>query len=355
MLPVADAARAAGHETAVLTAAEMAPLVAPLPVFPAGPTVEHVIAETIRLTGSDPAQPGPAAVEMFAGIRVELALDESLRQARSFDPDLMVCEAFDYAGPVVASALGVPWAAHGISGPVPDELVRAMGQRVASEYEKRSLVPVPPIGFVDPYPDLLRDPAERTAEDRITLRPTANEHGMGREAPSLPRSERPSALVTVGTTVSDDDELSKMVSSVAAAGFTVIVTAEAEALALSPEVDRRHVHPVGFVPLATLLPSVDVVVTAGGTGTVLAALSRSLPMVIRPFHADQPWNAARAAGAGAAIVVEDATEAGTAAGDLVKDPKYRESAAAVATELASLNSPDEVLRQLISRSGRTVR
>jgi UDP:flavonoid glycosyltransferase YjiC (YdhE family) len=194
---------------------------------------------------------------------------------------------------------------------------------------------------------------ERTAEDRITLRPTANEHGTGREAPSLPDLERHCALVTVGTTVSDGEELSKMVSSVAAAGFTVIVTAEAEAL--SPDIDHRRVHPVGFVPLARLLPSVDVVVTAGGTGTVLAALSHSLPMVIRPFHADQPWNAARAAGAGAAVVIEDATGAGTAAADVVKNPEYRESAAAIAAGLASLNSPDEVLRQLISRSGRTVR
>jgi UDP:flavonoid glycosyltransferase YjiC (YdhE family) len=71
------------------------------------------------------------------------------------------------------------------------------------------------------------------------------------------------------------------------------------------------VHAIGFVPLSKLLHEVDLVVPAGGTGTVLASLAHGL----RPFIADHLWNAERAAALGAAIVIDDPAEAGDAAVD----------------------------------------
>jgi UDP:flavonoid glycosyltransferase YjiC (YdhE family) len=351
MMPIADAARAAGQDTALLTSGDLASLVAPMRVLPAGPGTEHMTGETVRRTGSHPAQPGPAAVELFAGVRVDLSFDEALRQAHAFGPELIVCEQFDFVGPIVAAALGVPWAAHGISGAIPDALWQAVQERVARQYESRSLTPLPRIAFVDPYPDRLRSPTERPAEDRITVRPGVNEYGPAQPAEATFQSEHPCALVTVGTMVNDSVALSALALSVAAAGFVAIVTADAEHL--SAEIDRHRVRPVGFVPLAKLLPKVDVVVTAGGTGTVLAALSHSLPMVIRPFVADQPWNAARIADVGAGIVIDDVAEAGGAARRVNENPAYREAARSMTAELASMNSPDAALRQLISRQGRT--
>jgi UDP:flavonoid glycosyltransferase YjiC (YdhE family) len=349
LLPIADAAAAAGIETAVLTSGELAPVVAPTRLLPAGPSGEELIRETISRTGLDPAQPGPAAVEMFAGVRVDLSFDDALRQAADFAPDLVVCEEFDFVGPMVAAALGVPWAAHGISGPVPAALLDAMRERLSGEYDRRSLTAVPRIALVDPYPDVLRSPAEPTAGDRITVRPVANEHGPGQNDWQGVESDLPRALVTVGTTVNDDAALSALVSSVAAAGFTVVVTARPDQL--SADVDPRRVRAVGFVPLSRLLPAVDLVVTAGGTGTLLAALSRGLPMVVRPFIADQPWNAARLADLGAGIVVDDPAEAGDAARQLADNPKYREAARRAAVELGSMNSPEAALRELLDVAG----
>jgi MGT family glycosyltransferase len=56
-----------------------------------------------------------------------------------------------------------------------------------------------------------------------------------------------------------------------------------------------------FVPHSDLLPRTDVVVTTGGTGTVLAALSAGVPLVVVPTAWDQPENAWRVAEAGAGI------------------------------------------------------
>jgi UDP:flavonoid glycosyltransferase YjiC (YdhE family) len=341
--------RAAGHDTALLTSADQASLAAPMRVLQAGPSTEEMIDETVRRTGSHPAQPGPGAVELFAGVRVDLTIDEALRQARAFGPDLVVCEEIDFVGPMVAAALNIPWAAHAISGPLPEPLWQAMRERVAREYECRSLTATPRIALVDPYPDALRSPTEQPPADRITIRPAVNEHGPARQAEQVLPAERPCALVSVGTTVNDSAALSTLASSVAAAGFTAIVTAQAEELSAAS--DQGRVRAVGFVPLAKLLPQVDLVVTAGGTGTVLAALSHGLPMVIRPFVADQPWNAARLADIGAGIVIDDLAEAGTAARRIAENPAYREAARSVAALLAALSSPDTVLRRLISLSG----
>ena len=346
LMPLADAAHAAGYDTALLTSADQASLAAPVRVLQAGPSTEEMIDETVGRTGSHPAQPGPGAVELFAGVRVDLTIDEALRQARAFAPDLVVCEEIDFVGPMVAAALNVPWVAHAISGPLPEPLWQAMQDRLAREYKSRSLTATPRIAFVDPYPDALRSPDEQPPADRITIRPAVNEHGPARHTEPVLRSERPCALVSVGTTVNDRAALSTLASSVAAAGFTAIVTAQAEEL--SADLDQDRVRPVGFVPLAKLLPQVDLVVTAGGTGTVLAALSHGLPMVIRPFIADQPWNAARLADSGAGIVIDDVTEAGAAARRIAEDPAYREAARGVAAQLAALNSPDTVLRRLVS-------
>jgi UDP:flavonoid glycosyltransferase YjiC (YdhE family) len=364
MMPLADVGRAAGHETALLTSGDLASLVAPVRVLQAGPSVEEMIDESFRRTGSHPSQPVPEtmelfagvrvefsvadvlrAVELYAGLRVELSYDEALAQTGAFGPDLVVCEQYDFVGPMVAAALGVPWAAHAVMGPLPEPFWLAMRERVAGEYRSRSLTATPRIALVDPYPDALRSPAEQPPADRITIHPAVNEHGPAQQAePDLP-SGHPCALVTLGTTVNDSVVLSALASSVAAAGFTAVVTAQREDL--SADIDEDRVRPVGFVPLARLLPQADLVVTAGGTGTVLASLSRGLPMVIRPFLADQPWNAARLAYRGAAIVIGDAAEAGAAARRIAENPAYSEAAKSVAAELASLNSPDTVLRQLI--------
>ena len=56
-----------------------------------------------------------------------------------------------------------------------------------------------------------------------------------------------------------------------------------------------------WVSHTDLLPRADVVVTTGGTGTVLEALSSRVPLVIVPMAWDQPENAWRIAEAGAGI------------------------------------------------------
>ncbi|HWO63675.1 MAG TPA: nucleotide disphospho-sugar-binding domain-containing protein [Umezawaea sp.] len=344
MMPLLDAARAAGHEAVVITAEEMEPRLAPATVWPAGPGVATNVEETLRRTGSHPAHPGPGTIEYFAGVRVDLALEETVDQLAKLEPDLLVAEELDFLGPLVATMLEIPWVEHRVGAPLPEEFAALLRDRSAKNYTARSLRPSARIALVDAYPDFLLGPDERPAADRISLRPTLNEHGEGMAVTIPERTSRPRALVTLGTTVEDRDALASMVSAVSAAGFDVLATADAADLPAA-----AGVHALGFVPLAKLLPEVDLVVSAGGTGTVLASLAAGLPLVLRPFLADHPWNAARVAAQGAAIVIDDPADAGEAARRVMNSDDHRIAATTAAKEISAMNAPEHVIERLIRR------
>jgi UDP:flavonoid glycosyltransferase YjiC (YdhE family) len=140
-----------------------------------------------------------------------------------------------------------------------------------------------------------------------------------------------------------------VVDSVATLDVDVIVTHGARGI-VDLGRDRSRVHPVGFVPLAELVGDVEVVVTAGGTGTVLAALSAGLPMVVMPVVANQPWNAARAAALGAAVVVSEPQKIGAAVQRVLAEPFYRTAAVALADQMSRIAGAEEVSAVLLDKA-----
>jgi UDP:flavonoid glycosyltransferase YjiC (YdhE family) len=62
-----------------------------------------------------------------------------------------------------------------------------------------------------------------------------------------------------------------------------------------------------FVPQAKVSENAQLVVTHGGSGTVLGALAAGMPLVVAPMFADQPDNARSIEAAGCGVAVFDAT------------------------------------------------
>ena len=362
LLPLAEAARRAGHDVAML-AGETKADVGALPVLPAGPGSDVVFAETTRrLGGADlaAADVAPtAAAELFAGARVDLGFGEALASAKAFGPDLIVCEVADFVGPMVAAALGVPWAAHGITMPMPEAFTRAMEAAVAARYADRGLTPTARVAFVDPWPDALQPEGWTAPADRLTLCPRAHDlpdaAGPPWSPPTFPgREDRPLVLLTLGTAVGNPEMLGATLDSVTSSeDVNVIATLGPDGDPEDLRADRSRVHPVGFVPLALLLGGADLVVSVGGAGTVLGTLSRGVPMVLMPVAADQTWISERLAALGPAAVVDAPGRVGGAVGGVLADPSYRESAAAIAGRMAEMNPPEEALRLLLARTSGT--
>lgn len=71
----------------------------------------------------------------------------------------------DFVGPMVAAALSVPWAGHGITIAMPAAFTRAMEATVAARYAERGLSPTARVAFVDPWPEALQPDGIPTTEE----------------------------------------------------------------------------------------------------------------------------------------------------------------------------------------------
>jgi len=370
LLPLAAAAREAGHDAAILTPESMGEAVHPLRVLPTEPPFSALRVETgRRLMGEGTATrlaPAPRSVnngltpamlaELFVRVRVDLSGDEALSNARAFKPDLIVADELDVLGPLAAAALNVPWAAHafGLAPGLPYR--QAIEETMVERFATRGLVPIPRLAYMDLWPDLLQQDDWTPSTDRITIRPQPyRQEGMRWSAPSfLGRQGRPRVLVTLGTTVDDPAGLKAVVNALATADVNVVVTLGTQEKADGFECDRSRVSPVAFVPLDQLLEGVDLIVSAAGAGTLLASLSQGLPAVLLPVLAEQPLNAERAAAAGAALVVRDPEEVGEAAQQVLTDPSYRMAAMKVAAQITQMNAAEQALDLLLLRVGQVV-
>jgi UDP:flavonoid glycosyltransferase YjiC (YdhE family) len=352
LMPLAREARAAGHEVALLTSGPMDKVVGPdLPILPAGPMPDVLFAEVARRTGgANPAtDPTPETVaEFFAGTRVDLSIHDAMEAARAWKPEVIVAEACDFVGPLVAAELGVPWHVLAFGPAVPDEFVQSMLETVAPRYAERGLSPTAPSAYLDPCPPSLQAPGWQAPPNRIGIRPEPHRGaGVTWQAPDFAeRADRPLVLVTLGTVFTEAGLLATILASLSSVDVNVIATVGPLGDPVALAVDHSRVRTVGFVPLAQLLNGAAAVVSAGGAGTVLATLSRGLPMVLLPQGADQGVNAERVEAAGAGIVLAEGGQVGQAVASLLENDSFRTKAAILADEIAAMDSAADVARRL---------
>jgi MGT family glycosyltransferase len=167
----------------------------------------------------------------------------------------------------------------------------------------------------------------------------------------------PAVYLTLGTVfhLESGDLLERALAGLRALPANVLVTVgphrHAEELGPQP----AHVRVAQYVPQETVLPHCDLVVSHGGSGSVLGALAHGLPLVLLPLGADQPLNADRCAALGVAEVL-DAVEATpervrAAAAAVLGDPTARRAAAALRDEIASLPAVDRAVAALARLAG----
>ncbi|MBY8860226.1 glycosyltransferase [Nocardia sp. CA2R105] len=345
LLPLADAAVAAGHEVAFLTAKDMAPFLHERTLRPAGASFEQIAMETAARSTVDSRHPGAGAAELFAGVRVDLTWDEALPAAEDFAPDVLVCETMDYVTQLLAARLDLPWFGLTVGAPLPDIFTDALAQRAEQQHHQRGLTPRTRSALLDPHPLAMRVPTDPPAEsDRMDIRPVAHRDavpGLTTELTLPPAGDRPRVLVTTGTSVGDRELFDALAQSLVEAGAEVLVTTAADTA-----VDRPHVHAIGFAPLAEVLPEIDVVVGAAGSGTLLATLANGTPSILLPQIADQPANAARAVAHESAVLIETPEQAGPALSTLLGDDRYRAGARRLAQAIAEMPHPEDVAKRI---------
>lgn len=342
LLPLGRALASRGHQVGVLTAGALAPAVEnePLELVAAGPAMDAVFAESARRSGDDGTTVPTFAMvaTLFADVRVGLAGAESLRAAREWRPDVVVHEATDLVGPLVAAALDVPLLTHALGPGHPPELLKAFAEAAAPRYAELGVdAPVEAVGgkYLDICPAALQFPGWQPPADRVPLRPEP--HTVLPPAPPVfdaPAPGRGRVLVTFGTHFTAPEIVSPVVRGLTGRGFEVAVTVGLGRSAADYGLPD-DVRLVPFTPMARLLSQVDVMVTHGGAGSVLSGLSRGLPLIVVPQAADQFVQAELVAAGGMGVAVRPGEDLAHAL-ERATDPAVRERARSVAAEIAAL-------------------
>ncbi|MFD7117426.1 glycosyltransferase [Streptomyces sp. NPDC059922] len=358
LVPLMRAAAGAGHSVGLLSSAGFRAAVgeelpSEVEFLAAGVMPEVFSADAGRRTGADVFHPTPSTIgEIFGGSRVDLAVEESIEQATAWAPDLVVAEPFDAVGPLVAARLGVGWHKAGIGPALPAVITDEIERVASARYDRLGLRPVAASSYLDPCPPQLQDPDWSPVTPVRAVRPQAHRRpeDAALDLPGFGEPGKPTALVTLGTIFSDPDTLSAVVAAVTEAGVNVIATLGSSlrhpTASTTAPTDSAHVRYVPFVPLDQLLGKADLVVGAGGVGTVVATLAHGLPMVLWPQGADQPINAARAAASGASITVDSAAGITPAVAELLGHDAYRDRAQDIAADIAKLPPAAKVIAEI---------
>jgi UDP:flavonoid glycosyltransferase YjiC (YdhE family) len=355
LLPLAHAIVSAGDQVTLAVAASMAQFAGGLEVLPTGPDIATLLAENDRRTGgadlADLRDIAPLA-QFFAATRPDMMFDEALRHARRVDPDVIVADEYDTIAPMLAATLAVPLVQHAIGLPVsPPALVPAMETLLLPRYRRYGLVRAARLALVDPWPEALQEPDRPLAPDRLAIRPRPYTGAVPAGLPLLPAAGGgPRVLVTLGTVLLDGGLLDALVNAVAALDGVDVVALVPPGVPHPLTDPRANVHWLGFTPMADILAAgISAVVAAGGAGTVLAAVSRGIPMVLLPKGAEKPQNAERVVAAGAGIAITDAVHAGDAVHTVLTDPWYRDGAEQIAEQIAGMPDASAVWAALQER------
>lgn len=353
MFPLMRAFLAAGHEVAVITSAELESFLhsegaSDLVLLPGGPLgTDSMKSMELRLGTSPATNPIPSVIaEFFAGQQVDAGFDTALREAEAWAPDVVISETMDYVGCLIAAKLRVPFYRHTFGPTRPSELTDALLSVAAQRASAVGLTVAKTEAFIDVFPAELQDPAVPVPARRMPLRPEI--HGTTKPVADLSaetEAHGAHALITFGTVFTDPGIRERVAGSLDDDLWHLVITQGAirnESLPASTPT-RRYVP---FVPLSQLLPGTDVVVTAGGAGTVLSALIAGIPMVILPLGADHGINALRAERAGVAVVVREPEDVGHAADQILSTPSYRDRSTRIAALISALPSAAEVARLL---------
>ena len=332
-----------------------------IPVAGCKPFTPQDVVERFPEVAQVPQRDRPEAIfgKLFGAMATPPMLEGLEPVARAWRPDLVVADAADFAGHIIAATLGIPSVTKGFGSLLPEIRSARAGEEVAPLWAARGLEP-PAYGgayltlYIDTYPPEMQREAGAHVPHRQLMRPISADVAAAPDPSRLPLPtappDAPLVYVTMGTVFNDPDPLRRAVEGAGSLPVRVLATVgpagDPAVLGRQPD----HVRVERYVPQTEVLPHCDVVVSHGGSGTVLGALTLGIPQVCLPQGADQFLNAdaVAAAGAGVTIAPEGATPAAisTAVEAVLNHPEHRQAAQRIATSIQQMPPPAEVARIL---------
>jgi UDP:flavonoid glycosyltransferase YjiC (YdhE family) len=362
LLPLAEAARDAGHDVVVIGGRSLEPVLV-------AHRIRHVVAGPKDLAtifaAIDPGDRAGPRLAMhvwqqgFAGYVAPQLAAGLIDLAHGWRPDIVVHEDSEQGTWIAAERLGIPHVALQATA-WRSAMGRLSREPLGRIIESLDLPRDPDLarwhryGFLATRPPSLLDPDDPMPDTARPLRPVALDESPGPTPMWVEEARDATRRVTVTMgTVGPSGRLAaiRMI-------LDALATLDAEVVAaIGPDLTPadlgtrpRNVRVERYVPMSRLLPASDAVVCHAGSGTMLAALAVGVPLLLLPVAADQPENARRCAASGAGIVIElgeRTPEAILAAvRRLLDEPAWGEAARSVAAEIAAMPAPASVVAWL---------
>jgi len=353
LVPFARALAAAGHDVAFAAPAFFASPVAgaDFRFFPAG------LAQTIdELYPRSHTLSNPEKVtfwrELFTDLWPRHTIPDLLALASTWQPDLIVRENMEYGGCIAAERLGLPHAGvviNAVAEFIPADRLAAPLNALRAAHD---LPPDSAMAMLHrylqlcPFPPGLRDPALPEIPTTHYLRPMLGDRSGPEEVPpwveTLP--DHPVVYLGLGTLFNKPEIFRAVIAGLRDEALTLIVTVGRDQDPADYGLQPENVHIERYIPLSLLLSRCDLVINNGGSGTLVAALSHGLPLVVVPIAADHPANAARVAALGLGSVVDLAVlspeSARKAVLGVLSEPSYRRNAERLRDEITVLPGPE---------------
>jgi UDP:flavonoid glycosyltransferase YjiC (YdhE family) len=362
MLPVARALDQAGHAVRIACPESFTGFAGRygLPVSGFGePDPDELAAVWATVPFDDSEEANRVVVgQIFGRLDATAALPGLDALVDQWRPDLVLRDTAEFGAALVAERYQLPCVRVGCSLAVMDAVFAPAAADGLAALRAAEGLPSDPEGgtllagtYLTQFPHSLEDPT-CPGDGAWRFREVA----PGREP--LPDwwagGDDPLVYVSFGTVAASQGMFPSLyaavVDSLAELPVRVLVTVgeAADPAALGSLPPRVHVE--RFVPQDQVLGAATVMVSHGGSGSMLGALAAGLPLVVLPLFADQPRNAARVAALGAGITVAGgpaaAGQIGAAVAAVLDDPAYQVGAQRVADEIEALPTADQTAGML---------
>ncbi|MGC5346221.1 nucleotide disphospho-sugar-binding domain-containing protein [Streptomyces sp. DT24] len=351
LVPLATAARNAGHEVLVASIEETMPAVAGagltgVSISPK-PIRQYITTDrsgTVIDVPTDPVEHMLYIGHGFGRLASD-CLGPLIELSESWRPDIVISGFLNFAGQLLAARLGVPHVRHALDSGEPPVVDGAAEHELRPELDRLGLDGIPQTDlWVDICPPSVRPPDAAPAQPmryvpcnlQRTVQPWMYAKG-----------EKRRVCVTAGTKVAPNnfwDYLCELVEKVKLLDAELIVAAPS---AVADELTSKLGVRAGWLPLDVVARNCDLLVSHAGGQTALTGMACAVPQLLIPNMPKLVAPSQRVADYGAAKMLlpgEDTSEAiAAAAEELLTTPRYRERAVAISQEIAALPSPGEVL------------
>jgi UDP:flavonoid glycosyltransferase YjiC (YdhE family) len=275
---------------------------------------------------------------------------------RTWRPDVIVHDSWEFAGPIAAVSAGIPSISHTLGLRPGGRILDSVAAAVAPLWRQRGLDPDPTAGLyrhlcLDITPPSFQPYGSADRRDVIRpLRPIAPPPGPGELLPPWMegRREVPLVYMTLGTNTNSDLSMFRsVIDGLSGMDLDLLITVGfgGDRTSIGPLPGNVHVE--RYVPQSLLLPHCSAVICHGGAGTTLGSLALGLPLLILPQGADQYviGDLVLAAGAGLVLTPPEVNpstlEANLVA--LLEDSRHRAGARRLQREIASMPGPEEAV------------